>query len=207
MITFFKKLYRKILDNITRIYFKIYMLYTKIYSIVFFTNMPDIKTHLTLEEKYLLHTSISHNSICVEIGSYLGASSCYIAASKNCQKLYCIDTWANEGMSEGLRDTFDEFIINTKQFQNKIITLRGKSYDIGKNFSQNIDFLFIDGDHSYDGVKKDIEIWLPKLRSNGILMMHDCGWATGVQKVIIEDVLSIMKKYQYTPNMFIGVRK
>lgn len=183
------------------------MLYTKIYSIVFFTNMPDIKTHLTLEEKYLLHTSISHNSICVEIGSYLGASSCYIAASKNCQKLYCIDTWANEGMSEGLRDTFDEFIINTKQFQNKIITLRGKSYDIGKNFSQNIDFLFIDGDHSYDGVKKDIEIWLPKLRSNGILMMHDCGWATGVQKVIIEDVLSIMKKYQYTPNMFIGVRK
>lgn len=52
MITSLKKLYRKSLDNITRIYFKIHILYTKIYSIVFFTNMPDIKTHLTLEEKY-----------------------------------------------------------------------------------------------------------------------------------------------------------
>lgn len=114
MITFFKKLYAKFLTTSLE-YISRYICYIpKIYSIVFFTNMPDIKTHLTLEEKYLLHTSISHNSICVEIGSYLGASSCYIAASKNCQKLYCIDTWANEGMSEGLRDTFDEFIINTK---------------------------------------------------------------------------------------------
>lgn len=115
MIKSLKKLYNKILDNISKIFFKMYMLYIKLYSTFFFTNIPDIKTHLTLEEKYLLHTSILHNSICVEIGSYLGASSCYIAASKNCQKLYCIDTWANEGMSEGLRDTFDEFIDNTKK--------------------------------------------------------------------------------------------
>lgn len=143
MIKSLKKLYNKILDNISKIFFKMYMLYIKLYSTFFFTNIPDIKTHLTLEEKYLLHTSILHNSICVEIGSYLGASSCYIAASKNCQKLYCIDTWANEGMSEGLRDTFDEFIDNTKKFQHKIIILRGKSYDMGKSFSKNIDFLLL----------------------------------------------------------------
>lgn len=67
MIKSLKKLYNKILDNISKIFFKMYMLYIKLYSTFFFTNIPDIKTHLTLEEKYLLHTSILHNSICVEI--------------------------------------------------------------------------------------------------------------------------------------------
>ena len=38
-----------------------------IYKAILLKNIPNIKTHLTLEEKYLLHTSISHNSICVEI--------------------------------------------------------------------------------------------------------------------------------------------
>lgn len=207
MIKYIKKTCSKIFNYSIKIYSSIYLLYIKTYSSFFLTDIPDIKTHLTLEEKYLLHTKVLPNSSCVEIGSYVGASSCYIAATKNCKKLYCVDTWANEGMAEGLRDTFDEFIANTKNFQHKIITLRGKSYDIGKSFSTNIDFLFIDGDHSYEGVKKDIEIWLPKLRPNGILMMHDCGWATGVQKVIKEDVLNTMKKYKYTLNMFIGVKK
>jgi len=36
-----------------------------------------------------------------------------------------------------------------------------------------VDFLFIDGDHTYEGVKKDFEMYSPLVRKNGIIAMHD----------------------------------
>jgi len=38
---------------------------------------------------------------------------------------------------------------------------------------RKIDFLFIDGDHSYQGVKKDFENYLPFVSSNGLIAFHD----------------------------------
>lgn len=36
-----------------------------------------------------------------------------------------------------------------------------------------IDFLFIDGDHSYDGVKRDFEMYAPLVRAGGLVAFHD----------------------------------
>lgn len=36
-----------------------------------------------------------------------------------------------------------------------------------------LDFLFIDGDHSYEGVKKDYEMYSPLVRRGGIIAFHD----------------------------------
>jgi predicted O-methyltransferase YrrM len=36
-----------------------------------------------------------------------------------------------------------------------------------------LDFLFIDGDHSYEGVKKDFEMYSPLVRKGGIIAFHD----------------------------------
>ena len=36
-----------------------------------------------------------------------------------------------------------------------------------------IDFLFIDGDHRYDGVKMDFEMYSPLLRPGGLVRFHD----------------------------------
>lgn len=37
----------------------------------------------------------------------------------------------------------------------------------------SLDFVFIDADHSYEGVKADIELWRPKVRPGGYLSGHD----------------------------------
>ena len=39
--------------------------------------------------------------------------------------------------------------------------------------NRKIDFLFIDGDHSYEGVKKDFEMYSPLVRKGGIIAFHD----------------------------------
>ena len=38
------------------------------------------------------------------------------------------------------------------------------------------DFIFIDGDHSYAGVKRDYESSLPYLSENGLMIFHDVWW-------------------------------
>jgi len=36
-----------------------------------------------------------------------------------------------------------------------------------------VDFIFIDGDHSWDGIKGDWESWHPEVELNGIVALHD----------------------------------
>lgn len=39
--------------------------------------------------------------------------------------------------------------------------------------SQPLDFLFIDGDHSYAGVRRDCELYAPLVRAGGLIALHD----------------------------------
>jgi cephalosporin hydroxylase len=38
---------------------------------------------------------------------------------------------------------------------------------------ERLDYLFLDGDHTYDGVRRDFEMYAPLVRSGGILALHD----------------------------------
>lgn len=54
---------------------------------------------------------------------------------------------------------------------------------------ESFDFVFIDADHSYQAVKKDIHHWMPKVRDGGLLCGHDYssrGANKGVMKAVDE---------------------
>lgn len=141
----------------------------------------------------------------VEIGSYLGASSCFLAAAamETRGRLYCIDTWQNEGMSEGLRNTYDEFCINTSRYKYVIRALRKTSIEASRDFQDVADLLFIDGDHSYQGVKTDLQCWLPYVRIGGWVLLHDYGWAEGVRRAVKELLMPIqIGEAQILPNLY-----
>jgi predicted O-methyltransferase YrrM len=169
-----------------------------------FPRESKIFTHLTSAEKLKLYHLAKENNgkIFVEIGSYLGASSCFIANGMNYAKLYCIDTWENDGMIEGKRETFDEFRKNTQKYQNMIIPLHTTSITAAKTFDKGVDFIFIDGDHSYEGVKADVDAWLPKLNKGALIIFHDIGWAEGVQRVVQENIQPLAKKEGRLPNLY-----
>lgn len=50
---------------------------------------------------------------------------------------------------------------------------RTRSRVVGKLGSAKLDFLFIDGDHSYAGVKRDFEMYSPLVRPDGVIAFHD----------------------------------
>lgn len=178
----------------------------------------QVFTHLTIDEKIILHKlsrNLKNNSVVAEIGSYLGASSCFIAngLNRSC-KLYCIDTWGNHAMAYEEKDKKDDKLIekntynlfrqNTEKYRNKIIELQGWSTDVIANLKlreSNLDFLFIDGDHNYEGVKKDWDLYSTLLNKGALVAFHDIGWAEGVLKVIREDVLPIADLVCELPNL------
>lgn len=168
-----------------------------------------IPTHLTIDEKRALHQlGTSVTGTFVEIGSYLGASSSFLAAGIQSQaggansKLYCVDTWYNDAMSEGNRDTYAEFLANIRQYADIIVPLRMRSDEAARTFSTSVDFLFIDGDHEYHGVNQDWDAWRPHLRDNALVAFHDVGWVEGVQRLVREDVLPIAREMKSLPNLF-----
>lgn len=168
----------------------------------------DIFTHLTKKERLLLYKlalSLTNKTNCVvEIGSYLGASSLFLASAikELGGQVYCIDTWSNEGMSEGQRDTFDEFLKNTEPLEDFISPIRGYSVDVVKTFNKEVDLIFIDGDHSYEAVKADVESWLPKVKDGGIVVFHDIGWAEGVKRVVSEYIKPIQIEEHIVNNTY-----
>jgi predicted O-methyltransferase YrrM len=177
-----------------------------------------IFTHLTIDEKLLLYKiskGLPKNARCAEIGSYFGASSCIIAKGlSDTGRLYCIDTWGNHAMiydeaakQDSLlteKDTYTDFQKNTAKYRHKIIELRGwsteKFADIKKS-ETHLDFLFIDGDHAYDSVLKDWELYSTLIKKNGLVAFHDTGWAEGVIRVIKEQVMARAELIFKLPNL------
>lgn len=174
-----------------------------------------IPSHLTLRERVaLMKLSSSANiSSVVEIGSYLGASAVALSAGlssgRTGGRIYCIDTWNNDAMSEGNQDTMTHFLSNTKEYSSYINPIRGWSTDqkvVNRVVQQagRIDLLFIDGDHSYDGALADWNTYKPFLSEHAIVVMHDIGWAEGVQRVVTEEIRPHVTREEHLPNLWWG---
>jgi len=155
--------------------------------------MDKMQGHFGLNEGKLVFKiakSLGDNSVIVEIGAFKGKSSCFIAEgirSKNCE-FYTIDTWYNDGMEESRMDVFPDFLKNVAPYKDKIRPLRGSSCKIREDWPEQkkIDFLWIDGDHSYKGVKRDIQDWVPLVKKNGIICFHDYRDEPDVKRAVDE---------------------
>lgn len=64
--------------------------------------------------------------------------------------------------------------------------IQGDSAEIGKLWDRRIDFLYLDGDHEYPGVTRDIEAWTPHVRIGGYVACHDYQSKTGVKQGVDE---------------------
>lgn len=157
---------------------------------------PEIQSYTTHAELRALSEAAArcrHGAVALEIGSHLGASTCYIAAglSRVGGRLFCVDTWHNETMPEGLRDTFAEFSRNTAGAKVMITPLRKPSGALVRDdLILPLDFAFIDADHSYYAVKQDWHLIAPWMSQDGVLAFHDCIAFEGVSRVVGEALAS-----------------
>jgi predicted O-methyltransferase YrrM len=135
------------------------------------------------------------DAVMVEIGSYRGQSAEQFALSRRFKKIYCVDPWvtgyhdidpASNSDMEAVEKDFD---LRTSQYP-QIEKIKLPSNEAVKLFeNESVDLVYIDACHTYEAVKEDLSIWLPKIKKGGFISGHD--WAyiyEGVTRAIIETI-------------------
>lgn len=126
------------------------------------------------------------DSVCVEIGTWDGGFAEAILEHTKCKTLYCVDPYKQfpssdyqDGMNDLTQEQFDAKYNNTKKrlttkYGNRVVFLRMTSEEAVKQFEdESLDFVYIDGNHDFEYVYKDIDLWYPKVKVDGILCGDD----------------------------------
>ena len=106
----------------------------------------------------------------VEIGTFMGVAAAVIAKAMAVDgKLYCVDPYDG---GEALMQIADRHL-RRQGARSKVEFVRAYSQDALPHLPGQVDFMFVDGDHSYDGLKRDWHIVLDRLRPGGVACFHD----------------------------------
>lgn len=112
----------------------------------------------------------------LEIGSHIGSSALFICAGlkHGGGHLVCVDTWMNQTMPDGEKDTLAEFKSNTAPYADMITMVRKYSRELTpEDIGGPLDFVFIDGDHSESAVRTDFRLIVPFVKPSGLIAFHD----------------------------------
>jgi hypothetical protein len=139
-------------------------------------------------------------AICAEVGVYAGDFSEHILKVTQPKELHLIDPWKffsdseHKGAEFGSGSFTDQKKMDgiydsvRKRFSSQmadgtVVVHRATSEQASKKFSdRKFDWVYIDGDHVYDAVKKDLEIFHKKVKPGGIISGDDYCESMNYQK-------------------------
>jgi len=146
-----------------------------------------------------------NNIIWVEIGVHKARSPAHVFARFNIEKMYLIDPYTalsycsrfeTQPRQDQHKKTAHEALEAHKE---KCIWLEDFSENVVDTFEDNsVDVVFIDGDHSYEAVLRDLKNYYPKVRPGGIIAGDDYHE---------EEVQAAVKEFQknFDPPFLLGV--
>lgn len=127
----------------------------------------------------------------VEIGILKGENSLSILKKLNVNKIYLIDPYMKyidykkDPNYLNLNDAKVISFKKLKKYSKNLIWVRDYSDKAIKQIKERVDFIYIDGNHEYGYVKKDLELYWKILNKGGILSGHDIQYH-GVSRAVLE---------------------
>lgn len=144
--------------------------------------------HLTLvDRRYFMGDFLNWLGLTgegVEVGVDMAHFSCVLLNSWKGRRLHLVDPWVSQTQEDWL-DTrnapqsemdarYQKSVEAVKPYGDRANIIRKFSDEASEMFADcSLDFVYIDGNHRFDIVARDMELWYPKVKSGGILSGHD----------------------------------
>jgi len=121
--------------------------------------------------------------VCVELGTWQGASAIPLARSiaRWGGTLTCVDTWAGDLNDDGGSESGQSPIMLVSCARAMVEAgvsahvrlIPAMTVAAATSWSEPIDFLYVDADHSYEGVRDDLHAWFPHVKPGGLIIGDD----------------------------------
>ncbi len=135
--------------------------------------LVDADTQTTAAERACLARYASGRRSLVEIGVMHGATT---ALLRSAMALDGVVTGIDRHLPGKLLVSFERLVAKhelARYPRGRAVLLREWSHEAARNWTTPIDFLFIDGDHSWTGLERDWQDWTAHLVPGGIVALHD----------------------------------
>jgi hypothetical protein len=184
-------------------------------------NLPPINKFalLSIDEKLLLRylsKNLSSNSIIVEVGCYVGASTAIMADANPQVQVHSFDPFDEKSHDPNHRQILDECLgqgrertyenVRNRLNRSNIILHKGYSPQDFQMWDQPIDMYFEDGLHRDPIFSDNIKFWSSKLKVGGILAIHDYRpWLNKTERLYHIDVITKVEELKLDSNWdFLG---
>ena len=150
---------------------------------------------------------IPKDSVCCEIGVWKGEFSQEIINKVKPKELHLIDPWkfypeyknrwygGTKTQSQGDMNIIYKKVKEKFKGMKSVVIKRNTSDAMARKFEDDyFDFIYIDGNHSYEFVIKDLENYYPKLKKGGIIAGDDYSWKEGMKFPIRKAVKNFAKE-------------
>jgi hypothetical protein len=158
----------------------------------------------------LLISKVPANAIMCEVGTWRGNFAAEMLEWAKPSELHLIDPWnfnlpgekkffiPNTRMCPN-QDAFDAMyakVVDRFKDKPEVIIHRAKSQDIASTFPDGyFDFVYIDGDHSYEQTLLDFELFWPKVSIGGIISSDDESWGEEYKFPVRRAIKFFIDKY------------
>jgi predicted O-methyltransferase YrrM len=150
---------------------------TLIHTVKYFLGLEKANTQVSDNERKILGSLAKDAKKVLEIGVFEGHSTKLLATSMINGIVWAVDPFfsGRSGISYGLLITQQQIRQAKRINHNVSINLvKDFSYNLAKDKSiTDFDLIFIDGDHSLEGIQRDYIDWADRVKKGGYLALHD----------------------------------
>ncbi len=144
-------------------------------------------------KQFLKHLiEVNNYKTMIEVGVDTGKTTFFLLDNLPHLTIYAVDLDIKKFYNNTVKERYGE----------RLKPIQGSSYLVADQFPDGFaDIVFIDADHSYEAVKKDIVAYTPKLKPTGVLTGHDIDYP-GVNRAVNE----LIEDFDVGPN-FVWIKK